>query len=216
MRKFFFTILLLFMLSCNVFAANVIPDAVSLNNTNTLGVYQVGHSLVLYTNPDERSQVKQRIIWTKDDVVIPQNLKLTDLFVLYLENKDLALMAVTDETDEWVEVIYDNSTGQKGWIKKDDPYKFNTWMNFFSMYGRKYGLTILKGSPESVNNMYGSTDDNAKVISTINKQPDMINLNVIRGNWMLVTVVDVDRTPKTGYIRWRSDDGVKYLFPKFN
>ncbi len=216
MRKFFFTILLLFMLSCNVFAANVIPDAVSLNNTNTLGVYQVGHSLVLYTDPDERSQVKQRIIWTKDDVVIPQNLKLTDLFVLYLENKDLALMAVTDETDEWVEVIYDNSTGQKGWIKKDDPYKFNTWMNFFSMYGRKYGLTILKGSPESVNNMYGSTDDNAKVISTINKQPDMINLNVIRGNWMLVTVVDVDRTPKTGYIRWRSDDGVKYLFPKFN
>ena len=216
MRKFFFTILLLFMLSCNVFAANVIPDAVSLNNTNTLGVYQVGHSLVLYTDPDERSQVKQRIIWTKDDVVIPQNLKLTDLFVLYLENKDLALMAVTDETDEWVEVIYDNSTGQKGWIKKDDPYKFNTWMNFFSMYGRKYGLTILKGAPESVNNMYGSTDDNAKVISTINKQPDMINLNVIRGNWMLVTVVDVDRTPKTGYIRWRSDDGVKYLFPKFN
>ncbi len=216
MRKFFFTILLLFMLSCNVFAANVIPDAVSLNNTNTLGVYQVGHSLVLYTDPDERSQVKQRIIWTKDDVVIPQNLKLTDLFVLYLENKDLALMAVTDETDEWVEVIYDNSTGQKGWIKKDDPYKFNTWMNFFSMYGRKYGLTILKGSPETVNNMYGSTDDNAKVISTINKQPDMINLNVIRGNWMLVTVVDVDRTPKTGYIRWRSDDGVKYLFPKFN
>ena len=87
-------------------------------------------------------------------------------------------------------------------------------MNFYSMYGRKYGLTILKGAPESVNNMYGSTDDSAKVISTINK-PDIINLNVIRGNWMLVTVVDVDRTPKTGYIRWRSDDGIKYLFPKF-
>ena len=40
-----------------------------------------------------------------------------------------------------------------------------------------------------------------------------IVLNVIRGNWALVTVVDIDRTPKTGYIRWRSDDGVKYLFP---
>ena len=41
----------------------------------------------------------------------------------------------------------------------------------------------------------------------------MINLSVIKGNWMLVTVVDADRTPKTGYIRWRSDDGIKYLFP---
>ena len=213
MKKFLFTVMLIFILGCKTFAANVIPDAVSLNNTNTFGVYQVGHSLVLYSEPNEKSAVKQRIVWTKDDV-IPQNLKHADLFVLYLEKKDLALMAVTDETDDWVEVIYDNSTGDKGWIKKDDPYKFNTWMNFYSMYGRKYGLTILKGAPESVNNMYGSTDDSAKVISTINK-PDIINLNVIRGNWMLVTVVDVDRTPKTGYIRWRSDDGIKYLFPKF-
>ena len=80
------------------------------------------------------------------------------------------------------------------------------------MYGRKYGLIILKGAPETVNSMYGSTDDDAKVISTINK-PELINLNVIRGNWMLVTVVDADNVPKTGYIRWRSDDGVKYLFP---
>lgn len=213
MKKFLFTVMLIVILGCKTFAANVIPDAVSLNNTNTFGVYQVGHSLVLYSEPNEKSAVKQRIVWSKDEV-IPQNLKHVDLFVLYLEKKDLALMAVTDETDDWVEVIYDNSTGDKGWIKKDDPYKFNTWMNFYSMYGRKYGLTILKGAPESVNNMYGSTDDSAKVISTINK-PDIINLNVIRGNWMLVTVVDVDRTPKTGYIRWRSDDGIKYLFPKF-
>ena len=213
MKKFLFTGMLIVILGCKTFAANVIPDAVSLNNTNTFGVYQVGHSLVLYSEPNEKSAVKQRIVWSKDEV-IPQNLKHVDLFVLYLEKKDLALMAVTDETDDWVEVIYDNSTGDKGWIKKDDPYKFNTWMNFYSMYGRKYGLTILKGAPESVNNMYGSTDDSAKVISTINK-PDIINLNVIRGNWMLVTVVDVDRIPKTGYIRWRSDDGIKYLFPKF-
>lgn len=213
MKKFLFTVMLIVILGCKTFAANVIPDAVSLNNTNTFGVYQVGHSLVLYSEPNVKSAVKQRIVWSKDEV-IPQNLKHVDLFVLYLEKKDLALMAVTDETDDWVEVIYDNSTGDKGWIKKDDPYKFNTWMNFYSMYGRKYGLTILKGAPESVNNMYGSTDDSAKVISTINK-PDIINLNVIRGNWMLVTVVDVDRTPKTGYIRWRSDDGIKYLFPKF-
>ncbi len=213
MKKFLFTVMLIVILGCKTFAANVIPDAVSLNNTNTFGVYQVGHSLVLYSEPNEKSAVKQRIVWSKDEV-IPQNLKHVDLFVLYLEKKDLALMAVTDETDDWVEVIYDNSTGDKGWIKKDDPYKFNTWMNFYSMYGRKYGLTILKGAPESVNNMYGSTDDSAKVISTINK-PDIINLNVIRGNWMLVTVVDVDRIPKTGYIRWRSDDGIKYLFPKF-
>lgn len=49
---------------------------------------------------------------------MPKNITLPDLFVVYLEKKDLALMAVTDETDDWVEVIYNNSTGERGWIKK--------------------------------------------------------------------------------------------------
>ena len=120
-------------------------------------------------------------------------------------------MAVTDETEDWVEVIYDNSTGERGWLKKDDPFKFNTWVNFYNMYGRKYGLKLLKGAPEATSSMYG-TPESEKAISVI-KHPDLINLNIIKGNWMLVTVVDADRTPKTGFIRWRSDDGTKFLFP---
>ena len=199
------------MMQSATLAVDVLPDAVSLNYVNTFGVYQVGHAIAVYEEPSEKSAIKQKIVWD-DENVIPKNLKLTDLFIVYVGSKDLALMAVTDETDDWVEVIYNNSTGEKGWIKKDDPYKFNTWMNFYSMYGRKYGLVILSGAPDTVNKMYGSTDDDAKVISTMNK-PELINLNVIRGNWMLVTVVDADNAPKTGYIRWRSDDGVKYLFP---
>ncbi len=211
MKKIFLTLLLLSSIGLSVFAADVVPNAISLNYTNTFGVYQVGHAIVIYSEPNEKSAIKEKIVWD-DENVLPKDLRLTDLFVVYIGNKDLALMAVTDETDDWVEVIYNNTTGEKGWIKKDDPFKFNTWVNFYSMYGRKYGLIILKGAPETVNSMYGSTDDDAKVISTINK-PELINLNVIRGNWVLVTVVDADNVPKTGYIRWRSDDGVKYLFP---
>ena len=29
----------------------------------------------------------------------------------------------------------------------------------------------------------------------------------------LVSVFDIDKTPKTGYMRWRSDEGVIYAFP---
>lgn len=213
MKKLFLTLILSLTLATGVFALNVYPDTVSLNQENTYGVYQVDHSIVVYKEPDDKSPIKTKIVWDKENV-IPNDLKLTDLFVVYSAPRDLALMAVTDETDDWVEVIYNQRTGDRGWIKKDDPYKFSPWVNFYSMYGKKYGLRVLKGSPESVNNMYGSTEDGAKIISTMNK-PEIINLNVIRGNWMLVTVVDADRTPKTGFIRWRSDDGVKYLFPKF-
>lgn len=211
MKKIFWALLLFVFLGIKVCAANVIPDAVSLNYTNTYGLYQVGHAIVVYNEPDDKSPIKQKIVWNKDGV-LPKNITLPDLFVVYLEKKDLALMAVTDETDDWVEVIYNNSTGERGWIKKDDPFKFSTWMNFYNMYGRKYGLVILNGAPEKVKSMFGSPEDDTKAISTINN-PELINLNIIRGNWMLVTVVDADKTPKTGYVRWRSDDGVKYLFP---
>lgn len=211
MKKFVMGLALFLTMEASVFAADVVPSAVSLNASNTFGVYQVGHAMAIFSEPDEKSTLIKKIVWTKDSV-LPSEMKLTDLFAVYIEKKDLALMSVTDETEDWVEVIYDNSKGSKGWIKKDDPYKFNTWMNFYNMYGRKYGLTILKGAPETVKNMYGSTEDGAKVISTINN-PELINLNLIRGNWMLVTVVDADKTPKTGYVRWRSDDGIKYFFP---
>lgn len=198
-------------IATSAFALDVVPNTVSLNYTNTFGIYQVDHAIAIYDKPDEKATIKQKIVWTSENV-IPKSLSLADLFVVYIQKKDLALMAVTDETDDWVEVIYNNRTGEKGWIKKDDPYKFNTWVNFYNMYGKKYGLVILNGAPETVYSMYGTPEEKQKVISTINR-PELINLNIIRGNWMLVTVLDSDQTPKTGYVRWRSDDGVKYLFP---
>ncbi len=211
MKKIILTLMLFLSIATSAFALDVVPNTVSLNYTNTFGIYQVDHAIVIYDKPDEKATIKQKIVWTSENV-IPKSLSLADLFVVYIQKKDLALMAVTDETDDWVEVIYNNRTGEKGWIKKDDPYKFNTWVNFYNMYGKKYGLVILNGAPETVYSMYGTPEEKQKVISTINR-PELINLNIIRGNWMLVTVLDSDQTPKTGYVRWRSDDGVKYLFP---
>mgnify|MGYP000230687296 FL=1 len=83
---------------------------------------------------------------------------------------------------------------------------------FYNMYGRKYGLNLLKEAPAEAKDLHVSTDDKSQIVATIN-MPQKINLNVIRGNWALVSVMDIDRTPKTGYVRWRSDNGVKYYFP---
>ena len=199
-------------LTAGVYASNVVPDTVSLNNTNTFGVYQVGHTIVVYSEPDENSTIKQKIVWG-DENVVPQDIKLADMFILYLKNKDLALMAVTDETDDWVEVIYDSKTGAKGWIKKDDPYKFNTWVNFYNMYGRKYGLMYLKGTPESSKSLYGSPDDeDSKAISSVTLAK-AIKLTNVSGNWLLAIIYDVDHSQKIGWLKWRTKEGQIYLFP---
>lgn len=212
MKKLLLTLTLLFGLILPVFSAdNLIPEKTCLKYTNTIGLYQASDRIILYKEPNEQSELIYSIKWNKNGV-FPDTLTFDNLFVVFMPSKYLAYMAVTDETEDWVEVIYNNSTGDKAWMKKDDPYKFSNWITFFNMYGRKYGLKILSGAPDTIKDLKSSTDDKSQTIARVNI-PSRINLNVIRGNWALVSVMDLDKTPKTGYIRWRSDDGVKYLFP---
>ncbi len=207
--------LLLFVLMCfigsGVWAKDVIPVRPALNTVNTIGLYQVGDDVRIYKEPSEDSQVLYRVRWNNDEF-FPEEIGFEKFFTVFLEKKSLALVSVVDYTDEWIEVVYDSSKGLTGWIKRDDPYKFMTWINFYNTYGKKYGLVLLKSTPEFCKDIKATTEDSAKTISTMN-YPKKINLNVIRGNWALVSVMDLDKTPKTGYVRWRSDDGVRYFFP---
>jgi len=205
--------LISFCIGCYTYtpAKDVIPVRPNVNQVQSVGLYQVGDDVRIYQEPDEDSQILYRVRWNNNEF-FPQDLGFEKFFVVFQEKKNLALVAVTDYTEDWVEIIYDNSTGATGWIKMDDPYKFMTWINFYNSYGRKYGLILLKGTPESCKYIKSTTEDNSQTISTIN-YPKKINLNVIRGNWALVSVMDLDRTPKTGFVRWRSDDGIRYFFP---
>lgn len=199
------------MLPLSAYSADVVPQYVSVQQTNTLGLYQAPNEIMLYKEPSEASTLVHSISWIGEKI-FPESVRPQDLFVVYVPSKNLAYLAVTDETEDWVQVIYNNSTGAKGWIKKDDPYRFSTWVMFYNMYGKKYGLNLLKEAPESAKDLHVATDDKSQIVGTIN-MPKKINLNLVRGNWALVSVMDIDRTPKTGYVRWRSDKGVKYYFP---
>lgn len=211
MKKFLLILAILLLMPVKGFCENVVPQYVSIEHTNTLGLYQAPSEIVLYKEPYQSSNIVHSISWIGDKI-FPESVKANDLFIVFLPQKNLGFLAVTDETDEWVQVIYNNSTGSKGWIKKDDPYRFMSWIMFYNMYGKKYGLNLLKEAPAEAKDLHTSTDDKSQIVGTIN-MPQKINLNVMRGNWALVSVMDIDRTPKTGYVRWRSDNGVKYYFP---
>lgn len=198
-------------ISSETYAKDIIPVRPNVTQTTTIGMYQVGDDVKIYKEPNEDSQILYRVRWNNDEF-FPSEIGFDNFFTVFLPKKNLALVSVTDFNDDWVEIIYNNSTGQTGWIKKDDPYKFMTWINFYNTYGKKYGLVLLKGAPETCKDIKAQTEDLAKTISTMN-YPQKINLNVIRGNWALVSVFDLDKTPKTGYVRWRSDNGVRYFFP---
>lgn len=211
MKKFLLIIAIMFLVPLSAFSKDIIPQYVSIENTYTLGLYQAPNEIMLYKEPSEASHLVHSISWIGEKF-LPDNIKAQNLFVVFLPLKNLAMLAVTDETEDWVEVIYNNSTGEKGWIKKDDPYRFMSWIMFYNMYGKKYGLNLMKESPAEAKNLHTSTDDKSQIVGTIN-MPQKINLTAIKGNWALVSVYDIDKTPKTGYVRWRSDKGVKYYFP---
>ena len=211
MKKLLITILFLLLVPVCAFCANVVPEYVSIDQTNTLGIYQAPNEIVLYKEPSETSNIVHSISWIGNQI-FPEGINASNLFVVYIPDKNLAFLAVSDETEEWVQVIYNNSTSAKGWIKKDDPYRFMSWIMFYNMYGRKYGLKLLKEVPSEAKDIHVSTEDKSKIVATIN-MPQKINLTAIRGNWALVSVYDIDKTPKTGYVRWRGDNGVKYYFP---
>lgn len=210
-KKLLLILAIMLLMPVKTLCANVVPQYVSIEQTTTLGLYQAPHEIVLYKDPSESSTILHSISWIGNQI-FPETIKPEQLFVVYLPNKSFGLLAVTDETDDWVEVIYNNKTGAKGWIKKDDPYRFMTWIMFYNMYGKKYGLNLLKEAPAEAKDIHTSTEDKSQIVGTIN-MPQKINLTAIKGNWALVSVFDIDRTPKTGYVRWRSANGVKYYFP---
>jgi hypothetical protein len=80
------------------------------------------------------------------------------------------------------------------------------------MYGRKYGLRILKDAPESTETLRAKSDDLSQGVSKLNCVKK-IRMTAIRGNWALVSAVDIDKTPKTGYMKWRNSDGTIFAFP---
>lgn len=211
MKKIILSIFMILLMALGVCAKDIIPVQPSMEGVRTVGLYQVKDDITIYKFPDEDAQILYRVRWNSEEF-FPESIGANNFFALFISKKDLAYVNVVDIVDGWVEIVYDNSKGLTGWIKEDDPYKFMTWTNFYTTYGKKYGLNILKGAPSNCKDIKGSPDDLSQTISTMN-MPQKIHLNLIRGNFALVSVMDLDKTPKTGYIRWRSDNGVRYFFP---
>ena len=200
-------IIFIMFVSLPVFA-DTMPFYIDSIPMGTLGLYQIDKALTLFSHPEANSEVIKTFEFSYNPETMPDN-----MFALLLNEKQLGFLYVSDISEEgWVQVIYDKQTGAKGWVMTVDRMQFQPWLNFYNLYGRKYGLRLLKDAPEDVEVLKAKPEELAQTISKFN-YVKQIKLTVLRGNWALVSVFDIDKTPKTGYLRWRSDDGVIYAFP---
>lgn len=205
MKKILLIICMFFMLPT---FADTMPFYMNSIPRGTIGVYQTDSSITLYTEPAEKVGVIKKMAFSYSPESMPDN-----VFALLLNDRKLGFLYVSDIGDDgWVEVIYDKMTGARGWVQTEDKMQFLPWLNFYNLYGRKYGLRLLKDAPDEVKVLHAKSEDDSQTVSKLN-YVKQIKLTAMRGNWALVSVFDIDKVPKTGYLKWRSRDGMIYAFP---
>ena len=205
MKKFILIVCMCFMLP--VFADNM-PFYVDTIPKDAIGMFQIGDNITIYSHPEANSKVVKKMDFSYNPETMPDN-----TFALLINEKKLGFLYVSDIGDDgWVEVIYNRMNNSRGWVQTEDRFQFMPWLSLYNMYGRKYGLRLMKDAPEDVENLHSKSEDLSQNVSKL-RYVKQIRLTAIRGNWALVSVVDIDKTPKTGYLRWRSDDGKIYAFP---
>ena len=205
MKKF---LIILLMLICMPVFADTAPFYTNQVPKTALGVYQADKEITIFSKPEENSPVVQKMTLSYEPETMPDN-----TFAVLINEKKLGFLYVTDIGDDgWVEVLYNKQTGAKGWVQVQDRMQFLPWLNFCNLYGRKYGLRIMKDTPKDFYTLYAKCEDLSQPISKLN-YVQKIRLTKVSGNWALVTVMDLDKTPKTGWLKWRESDGKVYAFP---
>ena len=200
-------VILLMFIGIPVFA-DTLPYYVNAVPKSAIGVYQTGEGLTVYSQPDTNSKILKIFDFTYNQESMPDG-----VFAALINERKLGFLYVTDIGDDnWVEVIYDKKNEAKGWVRTEDRFQFMPWINFYNMYGRKYGLRLFKDSPDETDVLHSKADDFSQGVAKLN-YVKAIKLTKLSGNWALVSVLDLDRVPKMGFMRWRSDDGAIYAFP---
>lgn len=212
MKKLFIVLAFLFCLILPA-KADVMPYYVNNLDTSTIGVYQAEKNIKIYQEPNVNSKLLLEINWDAKGYSCA-DVSASNLFVVFLPQKELAFLPVVDENDneDWVKIVYNQKGSKYGWLKKDDEFKFMSWRSFFNIYGRKYGLYYMKDAPEESKIIYGNNADDAKSIGKM-MLPQNVQLTSVKGNWLLIIAFDVDHTQKIGWIKWRNISGEIYLFP---
>lgn len=218
MKKIFLILILILSVFVNtpVLAGVVTPRYTNNFSDFGYGIYFIPQEVTVYDSPDEHSAVLNKICWNKDSIVFDINNYLARKSVILFSPLNNSVgFAVVDEVDNWVKIVYNQEENLSGWIKTSNNGKFMTWLNFFNTYARKNGLYFLSDVENTDKTIYTEPSENAFVSRDSFYNIIGIEFKLIRGNWMLVKIVDMDKTEAIGWLKWRNNDNKLLVFPKF-
>jgi hypothetical protein len=206
------------------------------------GIYFAPFEFKVYAEPDTDSKVLKEFRWahnTQSNSIesvqedgVGQPVLADHVFFCFYPQLDVAMLAVVGENDNgWVEVIYDQAKDKTGWVPvKQAPTKeaaaeqlapmfetpahfgvYQTWVEFMKLNAKNNGIYWLNGVSQYQRSLRASDADEAKFVPiTIVRD---IKVKHVRGNWLLVEILDFERNTPIGWVRWRDNDGNLMVFP---
>lgn len=200
------------------------------------GVYFAPYEVKIYEQPDETSPLLESFRWTRSDASPKFLSKVNNgvfgpeqVFLSFYPTLNVAMMAVVSENGEgWAEVVYDQFRKKTGWVKILSPEasasleegvprhfeKFQTWQDFMRYNARVAGTYWLNGVSQYNRSLRTAPQDDAKIIPvTVIRN---MKVKHVRGNWMLVEILDFENKTPIGWMRWRDDDGRLMMFTNFS
>lgn len=185
-------------------------------NPSAIGVLKVFENTKIYKEPNENSQILLKINLNNENKNFT---KIDDKniceFLAILNNKDntkIAFLTVQDLQENWFLVCFNKEEDMFGWVKATDE-DFISWFKFYNHFGKQNGVYIFKDVPSEYKRLFSQPDERAQRVEGFS-YANKIKLVMLKGNWMLVRILDVGNKEKIGYIRWRKDDGTILMFPK--
>ena len=214
-------IILSLIITCFILFPAIASEFLPRYNNNIknygIGLYFGNGTATIYQSPDEKSPIIAKLNWDAENVYFGNKIASPkNIFAVFIPEKGLSGFIATDEQGiEFTEIIYDNSKGLKGWIKNAPDNKAFYWRQLFYKYGKTKGLYLFANMDKSTKYLMVAPSDEAEVSHKI-IYPKFIKLQLIKGNWALIKVVDYDNEQKVGWYKWRNSDGTLNLFPDFN
>lgn len=217
MRNTILSLLFLLCFASNVFGVEFLPKYKDNFKNYGIGLYFGDGVATVYEKPNDTSTIIAKLTWNTDKVYINERVtEPKNVFAVFLPTNALSGFIAIDENDEkYTKIIYDNSKQLTGWVKNSPDVKAYYWRQLFYKYGRTKGLYLFADTPKSDKVLKLAPEDDAE-ISYEFIYPKHIRLQLIKGNWALLKVVDYDNEQKVGWFKWRNPDGTLNMFPKFD
>lgn len=216
MKKFFIVIIILFFTTVGAFAEIIPTHSYSINKYG-IGTLNVVDSFSVYERPDECSRVLKTVNYEriKNSAIMEDTSGMENTLIAYVPTKNVALVTVeTNNEDGWFEIYYDQKNGLTGWVYLNEIRNFRTWRETLYYWGKMNGIYLFRDYGEDYKRLYSQDNEESQVVDSFVREK-YINFSVIRGNWMLASVFDVEKKNKIGWMKWRREDGTLLVFPRF-